>query len=371
VIEIILMINSIKKLLFREAIVKTRMGFEQKIRKIIRNLLVMSCLMFTVIGCATFQSTKKYDISPFATSMIAVAGDIQYSLLQYQVIAVRKYTGGPAVKDFQAHKNKLRKLIQGIIAYSIEVVTLSESNMSDSERANALADYLESLEQPTLEKPLPKLNITQSQLDTIIANVRSQKIFLDALGAAQPLIDEVGRISRVLTEETKISLDSAYVEVLEKWEKEYAGTIWAKQIIKDAQMNAITALYYGNQFVRGNKSSIDSIYKYDPFIGRMYPETKNLTNSEIIDIESRLIYKLEKIKEVKDIFHSDIVDYEDGLLELDKTKRAFNDALRKAGNAVIMWTRAHFQLSKGVTEPAEIDIMHLMLGAASKVVPGL
>mgnify|MGYP001470778656 CR=1 FL=1 len=168
-----------------------QMSSELKIKKNIKKLLLISVLLFTAIGCATFESTRKYDISPFANSMISVAGDIQYSLLQYQLIAVRKYAKGPAVENFQAHRNKLRKLIQGIIAYSIELVTISESNSSESEKAKALANYLESLENPALEKPLPSLDIRREQLDTIIANVRSQKNFLDALGTAQPLIDEV------------------------------------------------------------------------------------------------------------------------------------------------------------------------------------
>ena len=66
-----------------------------------------------------------------------------------------------------------------------------------------------------------------------------------------------------------------------------------------------------------------------------------------------------------------MIDYEEGLLELDAVKQAYNDALRKARTAVIMWTRAHLQLSRGVTDPAEIDILQLMLGTAKRFVPGL
>jgi hypothetical protein len=36
-----------------------------------------------------------------------------------------------------------------------------------------------------------------------------------------------------------------------------------------------------------------------------------------------------------------------------------------------MWAPANLQLSRGVTEPAEIDIMQLMLGTAKRVVPGI
>ena len=341
------------------------------VRKFSRNSIVLIFLLFSLFGCSTFQSHQTYDISPFATSMIAIAGDIQYSLLQIQLIAVRKYVNGPAVENFQIHKNKLRKLIQGVIAYSIQIVTIAESNNSGTEKAEALANYLEQLKKPSLEKPIPPLDITVEQLDSIIVKVRSQKNFLDALGAAQPLIDEVARIARQLTDDTKLALDDAYYEVLDAWEREYSPTLTVMEWIKEDELNSITALYYEAQFVKGNESYLDSVYKYDPLSKRLFPDKTNLTREELLEIADRIIYKLEKTKEIKNLFHSDIVEYEEGLLELDNARTAFNEALRKAGIAMLMWSRAHLQLSKGITEPAEIDIMNLMMGAASKVVPGL
>jgi len=141
--------------------------------------------------------------------MISVAGDIQYSLFQHRLVTVRKLAKGPEVDKFALYVDKLRRVIRGIIAYSIEIVTVSESNKSGKEKARALADYLESLKQPMLEKPIQEFHFTVEQLDTIILNVRSQKKFLDALGAAQPLIDEVASTTGVLTEESKTQLDNA------------------------------------------------------------------------------------------------------------------------------------------------------------------
>ena len=96
-----------------------------------------------------------------------------------------------------------------------------------------------------------------------------------------------------------------------------------------------------------------------------------VVNQDILKVEDRLIYKLETIRNLKELFHEDIVEYEEGLLELDEARQVFNEALRKAGLAILMWSRAHLQLSRGVTEPAEIDIMNLMLGVGKKFVPGL
>ena len=342
------------------------------IRKSIRHFFLISFLIFIFISCATFQSKQRLDLSPFANSMISVAGDIQYSLFQHRLVAVRKLAKGPEVEKFALYIDKLRRVIRGIIAYSIEIVTVSESNKSGKEKANALADYLESLKQPILEKPIQEFHFTVGQLDTIIMNVRSQKKFLDALGAAQPLIDEVARANGELTEESKTQLDVAYQEIVEAWNNEYSNAIWAMDIIKNMQFRQLLAGYHAGQYLRtDNQSSLDSFYVYDPISRKLYGEGHQLDAEDILEVEKRIYYNLTVIQDMKLLYQQDMIDYEEGLLELDKTKQVYNNALRKARIAILMWSRAHLQLSRGVTEPAAIDIMQLMLGTARKVVPGL
>ncbi len=342
-----------------------------KIGKWIKHSFLISFLIFIFISCATFQSKQRLDLSPFANSMIAVAGDIQYSLFQHRLVTVRKLAKGPEVEKFALYIDKLRRVIRGIIAYSIEIVTVSESNMSAKEKAGALADYLESLKQPLLEKPIPEWHFTTGQLDTIVINVRSQKKFLDALGAAQPLIDEVARVTGELTEASKTQLDAAYQEIQREWNNEYSNAIWAMKTIKNMQFNQLLAGYHVGQYLRGNQSSLDSFYVYDPLSRKLYPEGHQLDAKDILDVEKRLYYNLTVIQDIKLLYQQDMIDYEEGLLELDEVKRAYNDALRKARMAILMWSRAHLQLSRGVTDPAAIDIMQLMLGTAKKFVPGM
>ena len=350
---------------------ESKSSFRIKNGKSIRHFFLISFLIFIFISCATFQSKQRLDLSPFANSMITVASDIQYSLFQHRLVSVRKLATGPEVQKFGTYVEKLRRVIRGIIAYSIEIVTVSESNKSGKEKAEALANYLESLRQPISESPVQEFHFTVEQLDTIVMNVRSQKNFLDALGAAQPLIDEVARANGELTEESKTQLDFAYQEINKDWNQEYSGAIWATNIIKKHQLNILTALYHGSQYVRGNQSSLDSFYVYDPLSTKIYSEGHQLDAEDILEVEKRLYYNLGVIQDMKGLFQQDMIDYEEGLLELDEVKRAYNDALRKARMAILMWSRAHLQLSRGVTEPAEIDIMQLMLGSAKRFVPGL
>ncbi len=218
---------------------------------------------------------------------------------------------------------------------------------------------------------MQEFHFTVEQLDTIVMNVRSQKNFLDALGAAQPLIDEVARANGELTEESKTQLDIAYQEIVKAWNNEYSNAIWAMDIIKKMQFRQLLAGYHAGQYLQGNQSSLDSFYVYDPLSRKLYPEGHQLDAEDILDVEKRIYNNLTVIQDMKLLYQQDMIDYEEGLLEVDMTKKVYNDALRKARIAILMWSRAHLQLSRGVTEPAAIDIMQLMLGTAKKVVPGL
>ncbi len=349
---------------------KNKMTYKRKIRNILKYLFQVSFLLFIAVGCSAFQETHRLDLTPFANSMITVASEIQYSLFQHKLVTVRKTAHGPEVERFLENTNKLRKIIGATIAYSIEIVTLEESNLSGSEKSELLADYVESLERPVMGKPFPDLNLTQDQIDEILRNVRSQKKFLDALGAAQPLINEISRVTGDLTEETKVLLDRAYLEITSEWDEEYKGAIWATKLIKAKQLAALTALYYNAEYSAGNQNSLDSLYVYDPLSKQMFPDDHKITREDQLEIEKRLYSKLRMIHELKDIFKSDMDSYTIGLMELDNIKQAYNDALRKARNAIILWSRAHYQLSKGVTDPAQIDLMQLMIGTAGKVLPG-
>ncbi len=349
---------------------KNIMIYKRRIRNILKYFLMVSFLLFITVGCSAFQETQRMDLTPFANSMITVASEIQYSLFQHKLVTVRKTAHGPEVERFLENTNKLRKIIGATIAYSIEIVTLEESNLSGSEKSELLADYVESLERPVMGKPFPDLNLTQDQIDEILRNVRSQKKFLDALGAAQPIINEVARVSGELTEETKLLLDKAYIEIMHEWDEEYEGAIWATKQIKANQNATLTAMYYLGEYTVGRQNSLDSVYHYDPLSKEMFSEGHEFTRADILEIEKRLYAKLKMIQELKDIFETDMDNYEEGLMELDNIKQAYNDALRKARNAIILWSRAHYQLSKGVTDPAQIDLMQLMIGTAGKVLPG-
>lgn len=333
------------------------------------SLIILAILIILLFGCSAMRSSTRLDLTPFANSMISVAGEIQYSLLQNQATHLATLTPGPAYSKFQIRKEKMRNIIRSVISYSIQIVTLGESKIPEAQKAAGLADYLEGIKKPVLKSPEPELNITPEQLDEIIRNVRQQKNLLDAIGAAQPIINEVADEMGDLADEAKIYMDSAYNEIAGEWRNKYGATLWADNEVKEGQLRAIKALYHLKQFRTGVTNSIDSVYIADPQLKEVVRPGKKVTASDIFELEKRLTYKLTTLSDMRKQFEPDILFFYQGLDELDQVRAAYNKALRDARNAVILWSRAHNQLSQGVTDPAQIDILGLMMNTAKKASP--
>jgi hypothetical protein len=88
-----------------------------------------------------------------------------------------------------------------------------------------------------------------------------------------------------------------------------------------------------------------------------------------MELEKRLVYKLSALSDMRKQFEPDILFFYKGLDELDRVHATYNKALRDARNSVILWSRAHNQLGKGVTDPAQIDILGLMMNTAKRASP--
>lgn len=332
----------------------------------------LTIVIVTAFGCTAFKSSQRLDLKPFANSMITVAGEIQYSLLQHKLTHMAMLKPGPDFIDFKIRSDKIRDVIKSIISYSIQIVTLSESNMDEKNKAAGLADYLQGIKHPVLKHPTPELNISQDQMDAIIENVRKQKNLLDALGAAQPIIDEVANMMGDLADEAKEYLDLAYLEIKGQWKDEYGSIIWADKEMKESQLGSIGALYFLKQYRIGESTSIDSVFIVDPQLREVVPKNKKVTIIDIMELEKRLVYKLSGVSEMRQQFRPDMEMFYKGLNELEEVKAVYNKALKDARNAVILWSRAHNEMAKGVTDPAQIDILGLMMKAASAVpVPGI
>jgi hypothetical protein len=300
------------------------------------------------------------NLHPFAEDMIAIAGDIQYGLGQTHIIYTREYSDTPEAEQLQVMANKVRSLIRGIIAYAIEVVTLAESKNSGPEKAVALSQYLDGLLRPALAKPEPQLNISIAQLDTIINDVKSQKNLLDALGAAQPIIDEVARVSGELFGNTKTTLDATILAIQDRIDVDIRPVLDADKMLRAEQVKVTLNLRLLRDSLN-DPTAMDSLLASQPALREFVDASDGVSTEEARALEDRFVWVLGSIREIRDQLHPDVEIYWRQQQELEKLTASYNAALA--------WSRAHARLAARVTDPAEINVLGLARKAAGGVSP--
>jgi hypothetical protein len=327
-------------------------------------------LMFALLqGCSTFQSKRRVDLTPFAQHLITMSEDIQYGLSEERAIWLRQYMDEPGIAvlitEYDEVTDRTRRILRGILAYSIEVVTLSQLEAPGPDKAVALAKYLEYLKEPSVQDITFDVHITAEDFDRILANIRTQKTLIDGVNAAQPVADEVARIigehiSRV--EVLQVRLDEAITASIEA---EYGPQLKFMKTIKGQHAMTLQSLDLLLAYANGNQEALAELREFDAPLLRDIPERRNPTEDELMMLVDRLLDRLDKIERVRQSLRAGLEDYEAETEELMRLLLAHRTAVRKARATALAWAQAHRKLASGVVDPAKIDIFGMARQAVS------
>jgi hypothetical protein len=176
------------------------------------------------------------NLAPFAETTISLASEIDFGLTETSRAAhMRKYWKDPVLIEHRQQWEKVRVLLKAVVAYSVEITALGNSNLSGPERCQELADFLDPLARPVVEYPKVRTHISPERMTEILADIRAQKKLLDALGASQPLIDEVARISDEIFDEVLGSLDDTARHLMGRIDDENAQVVHFTELAKRRQ----------------------------------------------------------------------------------------------------------------------------------------
>jgi len=107
------------------------------------SIAVMGALIMLMTSCASFRKSETPDLTPFTDQTVAMAGDVYFSVAGVRTVYIPEYFDRPEVRKVALMGKDVVKFMRGIINYSMEVVTLSQSSKSGPEQAQALAEYVE------------------------------------------------------------------------------------------------------------------------------------------------------------------------------------------------------------------------------------
>jgi hypothetical protein len=97
--------------------------------------------------------------------------DTRYGLDAKMMVYLREYADAPPVAEYRAGWLNYRPMLRGIAAYSIAVATISKARMTDKQRSQKLADVLDELLRPHVERQDVHQIMTAAELNTMLARI--------------------------------------------------------------------------------------------------------------------------------------------------------------------------------------------------------
>jgi hypothetical protein len=321
-------------------------------------------------GCSMFKSHTRVDMAPFAENTISLVADISYGLNQQHARHLRRYMGDEPLRAYQAQWQQMRPLLRGIAVYSLALVTISKSDLTETEKLDQLATFLDRMFRPVVDAPVQVMTMTSAELDDVLAHIRAQKKFLDGLRAAQPLVDLVAQVANDHLDRIKDLETAASTYLLEQLMLDNAEVLDFELLLKDAQNRSFRSLVLLSEYRRSPEPEfVVRLRENDPQLDELLPADDSLTVERMYEIEERITYRLGEIRLMKDQIAEDIRVFHASTSEMDDLVQGASATLIKTRATIWVWSRAHARLAAGITDPAKVDMMDIAQRALKAALP--
>ena len=322
-------------------------------------LLLAAWMILASLGCSHFTPSTSANLAPFAEQTLAMAGSIDHSLGQGRLVYARHLAQGPETARYKESLGKLQGHVRGIVAYSLQVVTVAESGLPADEKAKELAGFLDRLIDHISPDADVRSNLDKENVLAIIESVRAQESLMDALREAQPLVDEAGTATLAIINELTDSGAAAEAEIAGAIQERHGAMMRYAGIFKRQQAEVLEGLTLVDGYWKGDDLALEPLRESAPRFMAGVPPVGEMTADDVRLIEQRFFGRLEELDQARQSMASDLDVYFEQMQELDRLSHSSTTALRTARVAVHLWVKTHRQLSRGITKPATFDLFKI------------
>jgi hypothetical protein len=322
-------------------------------------LLLPACMILPSLGCSHFTPSTSANLAPFAEQTLAMAGSVDQSLGKGRLVYARHLAQGPETARYKESLGKLQGHVRGIVAYSLQVVTVAESGLPADEKAKELAGFLDRLVDHISSDADVSTSLSEESVRAIIDSVRAQESLVDALREAQPLVDEAGAATLAIINELTDSGAAAEAEIAGEIQKRHGAMMRYADIFKRQQAEVLEGLTLLDNYWKGDETALEPLRESAPRFMADTPPADRMTANDVQSIEQRLFDRLKVLDQARQSMVYDVDVYFEQMRELDRLSQSSTAALRKARVAVHLWVKTHRKLSRGITKPATFDLFQI------------
>jgi hypothetical protein len=325
-----------------------------KINMIVKTTLFAAAISL-MVGCTTmkkgFVSSERANLSPFAENIIVILGESDYGLTKDETVRIRPFfdLDSPEALKLILLQQQIRSLNKGIVKYSVDVVSLSETQKTQKEQVAAFGDYIDTFEKPILTR----LNITEEAYTRLLERIRKQESLLGALRTAQPVISAAARYGETAISEIENATFDLVLAIESKIDAHYAEILAYYQTLEDLKKSILNRLNLIQAYHSGDYRALKKLRA-----GFVIGSSEVISGNKIIsddpaDLEIRLMDRLNLIQKIGEQIAIDVEDYRESHRELDQLYERSLQDLSKARKTFMVWSKAHYKMSLGLTDPAK------------------
>ncbi len=318
--------------------------------------LLSTCLLFT--ACSSmgdmgdkFTSTHVEDISVFSDNTVALIRDLDLATERADAIYIREYLKMDEPEEMQLASavKKTNILMQQITDYSIEIVTLSETPVSEDEKIIRYHDYMK----PIAVAMAQNLELDAGHYDKTMEDIRESGSFRDALKAAQPIINGVSRTANNYSNLTIESIETVIAKIDQSIEREYAEVISYQEGLEFEKYEVLKGIGYVYESFRGDDKAYKKLRSSNVILDKSLTPASRPSNEGLIKIRDHLLVRLDILHTVGNEIAPDWEIYRASLNELNETSTEAVTSTNRIRIVAMMWVRAHGKMASGKTKPAE------------------
>ena len=289
-----------------------------------------------------------------------MAGSVNYGFMNVRAVYIRQYVEQtPEVYELKSMTDGIRKVMRGIVAYSIQVVTLSQASKTGPERAQGLADFIEELLRPVEDQKNVKLHYDEADIDGLLENMRKQETLLDSLRIAQPLIDEVSYVAEAFIDKYKQqqrkTVDALDVAI----DEEFAPVLSYALFLRESQAYVLTNLELLYEYWKGDETALETLRQREaPALSKMNL-ADGLDKHELAQAENILIERMATISTLRSNIKPQLMLYARQKRELQDLNFEMDQTLLRTKAAITIWQRTHRAMAAGIIYPADINLFEI------------
>jgi hypothetical protein len=323
-------------------------------------LVVVILLLGVASGCSSFKKQTEVNLTPFAEQTITMAGNVNYGFMSVRAVYVRQYADEiPELLVLRSMIHEIRRVMRGIVAYSIQVVTLSQASKTGPEQAQGLADFIEELVRPVVEQKNVRLRLDEAEIDQILSTMRQRETLLDALRVAQPLIDEVAYVAEAFFNEYKVQQRKTIEAFDVAIDEEFAPILSYEQFLRSSQANVLTNLELLYEYWKGDDTALQKLREREMPALSNINISDGLSMTELVQAEDILIDRMATITALRNNIKPQITLYARQKKELQDLNFEMDQTLQRTKAAITIWQRTHRAMAAGITYPADVNLFEI------------